>query len=171
MTKTDAKKLADVRKLSKALRVLLWVGLFGMLMSLFEESVVWSIYCVLTGWIGIVIGLVGGAGWADYLLDQVPEHRRVSKTTVTVMSLFTYWIPTLAVLVFGLMLAGALREDLQPVSYIGGKSLGMIFESAAMYFTAAGASWAVVFREVKILQSKQAGPGNVDQEKGNTKET
>jgi hypothetical protein len=156
MSEVDEQQLENVRKLASRLSFLLWIGLLGMLLSLFEGSVVWAIYCLLTGWIGIAVGFVSGEGRSDYLLGRTPEHRQVTRGQVMMGSLFTYWIPTLCVLVFGLILAGALKEDLQPAAHRNGNSLLMILESAAMYFTAAGASWATVLREAKIAQSKQA---------------
>ena len=100
----------------------------------------------------MVTGLTGGPGYADHLLKRVPTEQRVSKAMAILMGLVTFWIPTLAAAIFGLALAGALREELQPQSRIDDNSAKLIFQVFAMYFLSAGTTWAIVAAEVKKVQ-------------------
>ena len=148
----DAKKLAKLRKMATAFRLNFMLGILGVVMSIFENSPFWTFFIVLTAWIGVVMGLTGGPGFADHLLRRVPSHRTVSKGVAIVMSLATFWIPTLATAVFAMALTGALREELRPQSTLDDKNLMVMFQAFAMYFISAGTCWEIVGREVKLVQ-------------------
>ena len=156
-TPPDATLLARLRKLASILSQFLWPGVFGVFLSFFENSPVWTFFIVLTAWLGVVMGLTGGPGLADYLLQRVPSHRQVSKGMATVFSLGTFWIPTMATAIFGLVLTVALREDLQPQSHVNDNLrnyLLLVLQAFSMYFIATGVSWSVVRREVKLVQQE-----------------
>ncbi|GEM_PF-6318400 len=152
-------KLAGLEKMSRIMGVALLIGLGMMVSACLSGSFEWGFYCVLTGWIGIALGLTGGGGWAAHLLGQVPPQHRVSKGQGIFLSLFTFWIPALAAAVFGMGLVGALPDGLQPDGYEQHK-MRVMFESFAMYFTAAGTTWCVVGRAVKqyIAELSSATP-------------
>ena len=153
-TQLDATRLASINKMSKTLKLFVWPGALGVLLSFFENSPFWSIFILLNAWIGVVMGLTGGPGFADYLLQKVPPHRQVSKGTATLLSLVTFWIPTLAMAAFTLPLARALREDLRPQSQLDDNFLVLMPQVFVMYFLAAGVSWTIVGREVKLVQQE-----------------
>ena len=113
----SGKKLAGLEKMSRIMQFALLLGIMMAVSACLSGSVVWACYCVLTGWIGIVIGLTGGGGWSAHLLGQVPIERRVSNAQGIFLSLFTFWIPTLAAAVFGMGLVGVLPEKFQPSGY------------------------------------------------------
>lgn len=148
----DAQQLAKLRKMAWGISLNFWLGVVGCVLSFFESSGLWTVFIVLTAWIGVVMGLTGGPGFADYLLNRIPPHRQISKGLAFILGLVTFWIPTLSVAVFGLVLAGALREDLQPQSHLDDKSFSIIFQVFAMYFLSAGTCWAIVGKEVKRVQ-------------------
>lgn len=154
-TPPDATRLAGAKKMSGILKHLAWPGVIGVILSFFENSPVWTFFIVLTTWLGVVIGLTGGPGLADHLLNKTPAHRRVSQRKWTMLSVGTFWIPTLATGMLGMVLTGGLREDLQPYSHVNDSVrnyLLLIVQSYSMYFVAAGVSWWVVGREVKAAQ-------------------
>lgn len=148
----DAEKLAKLRKMARVLGLNFFLGLLGVVLSFSENSPFWSCFVVLTAWIGVVMGLTGGPGFADYLLGRVPPHRHVSKAWAILLSLGTFWIPTLATAVFGMVLAGALRVELQPQSFRDDQNVNLLFQIFAMYFISAGTSWSIVGHEVKKVQ-------------------
>ena len=152
----DAKRLRDLRKMSFGIGLNFWLGVIGVILCFFENSPAWTFYIVLTAWIGVVMGLTGGPGFADYLLGRLPPQRQVSKGMLTILSLVTFWIPTLAAAVFAMAMAGALSENHQPQSRIDDNSMKMILQSFAMYFISAGTTWMIVGREVRLAQKQLA---------------
>lgn len=156
-TPPSATQLENIRKMSSILRHLVWPGAFGVFLCLFENSPIWTVFIVLTAWIGVVMGLTGGPGLADHLFKKVPSHRQVSKGMATILSVGTFWIPTLATGVFGIALARFLREDLQPQSHIDDNLKNYLLlnlQVFAMYFLAAGVCWTIVGRELKLVQKE-----------------
>ena len=145
----EPEKLDKLRRLSRGLSINFFLGIFGVILSFFENSPAWTCFILLTGWIGVVMGLTGGPGYAMHLLGQVPAGQQLSKPVVFVLGLVTFWIPTLAAAVYGLALAGGLREDIQPQSHIDDNSMKMIFQVFVMYFLSAGTTWGIVYAETK----------------------
>jgi hypothetical protein len=141
---------------SRFFQINLVLGTGVMLSACMSGSFPWGFYCVLTGWIGLVLGSAAGTGWSDHLLGRTLEHRRCSKVQGFVLSLFTFWIPTLAAAVFGLGLVGALPDGLKPAGHASGKGR-ILIESFAMYFCAVGACWLVVGRELIRFRDERAG--------------
>ena len=150
----DAERLVKLRKMAKGISINFWLGVVAVFVSFFEQSPVWTYFVVLTAWIGVVMGLTGGPGFADYLLERSPPRRQVSKGMMIVLSLSTFWIPTLATAVFGLGLAGVLPDNHAPKSHLADNSLMMILQAFAMYFISAGNTWMIVGKEVRLAQQE-----------------
>ncbi|TWU07496.1 hypothetical protein [Stieleria varia] len=150
----DAKKLESLRKMAFGIGLNFWLGVLATVLSFFENSPAWTFYIVLTAWIGVVMGLTGGPGFAKQLLGKMSPEQQLTRPMTFTLSLVTFWIPTLAAAVFGLALTGALREGLQPQSHLDDNDTRLIFQVFAMYFLSAGTCWIIVGVAVKQAQQE-----------------
>lgn len=151
-TTLDDRQLARLQKMARGFSLNLFLGLFAIALSFIENSPAWTCYVLLTGWIGVVMGLTGGPGYADHLLKRGRGRHELSSGTVIVLSLITFWIPTLAAAVYGLALSGGLRESIQPQSRLDDVGIKLIIQSFAMFYLSAGTTWAIVAAEAKKTQ-------------------
>lgn len=158
----ERKELEKLARTARRNSVNIWFGLASVVLSFFENSYPWTAFILLTGWIGVVMGLSGGVGFADYLLNRQPAHRHVSKRAMIGISLITFWIPALCVALFGIGLAGGLAEGLQPKSHIHGREFVLIIQVFAMFFLAAGTTWAIVAKEVRMAIEMSSGGKSIE---------
>lgn len=159
----DPMQIARISKMSSILKLFVWPGAAGVLVSFFEQSPLWTFFIVLTGWIGVVMGLSGGPGVIDHLLKMAPSHRQVSNRMWTMVSVGTFWIPALATGIFGIGLASSLGENHQPQSHLNdnlGNYLLLNLQVFSLYFLATGVCWMVVGRELRRTQQGVDSPGN-----------
>lgn len=131
--------------LSKILRWGVPIGLLLMLASCFEQSLPWAAFVCVTGWCGLAAGYSGGPGLADYVLHRLPEQHRPSAARFNLVGLLTFWGPTLSIPVVGALLMHAMKDEYSPAQKF---FLLTTTQTLAMYFTWAGAAWAVVHREI-----------------------
>ncbi|MEZ6088321.1 MAG: hypothetical protein R3C05_09910 [Pirellulaceae bacterium] len=141
-------KLDQMLKLCRMMGLVFGAGIILMLTACFSGSAPWAFYCVMMGWIGIVLGTYAGTLWAEQLLGKAPPHRQVSQRAAYFGSIFTFWIPSLAAAVFGMGLVGALPESLQPKGYSDSPTLVM-FQSFVFYFVYGGQTWISLAKEIR----------------------
>jgi hypothetical protein len=153
-------ELTKIRKTSGIFALNLVLGCLGVLLSLN----VWATYIFMTAWIGFVIGILAGPGWSDHLLGRTPPHRQSTRIQRTVGGIVVFWFPCLAVFVLSLVVAKTLPDATRPQSSLDGKGISILFQSAAMYFNAIGATWLCVWADVKkLVESESESESESDQ--------
>lgn len=147
--------LDKMHRLAGPSSINLGIGLMLVVSACLHGSFPWAFYCVLTGWIGVVLESSGGTLWAYQLLGRAPKHHQLSKSQLMFISILTFWIPTLAVAAFGLGMVGALPEGLQPTNYAQ-SGFRVLMESFTMFFLTAGASLRAVTSEARVFRQESS---------------
>lgn len=120
-------------------------GLGAMLFSLQEQSVGWTFFVWVAGLQGISIGLLGGIGYSQVLLNTIPDDWKLTPAVGFMWSIITYWAPVIATFLFGMMLYTTLPDAALPRSKIEGDSNAAGFmQSLVTFFNANGCVWLMV---------------------------
>ena len=93
------------------------VGVILATISVFEGSLVWSAFCILTGWIGFAAGLGASTGFADKIESEFKRDGNVNVARPklpSVKDFALFWGPTLAVIAFGQLMIGKLPNEFKP---------------------------------------------------------
>jgi hypothetical protein len=125
-------------------RYLFWALPIGWLLALSrwgQGSYVGGFYCTMLAWLGTAQGLAGSQGLADHILGRPGSTSAAafSENQWKLISLFTFWLPNIAMAAFGVLLCKSLQPELQPTGVMGRPSL-WLFQVLTMYFCGMGAA-------------------------------
>ena len=134
-------------------RYLFWALPIGWLLALSswgQGSQVWGFYCTMLAWLGTAQGLAGSHGFADHVLGRPGSTSAAafSATQWKLISLFTFWLPNIAMAAFSFLLSKSLLPELQPVA-LQGKPSVWFFQCLTMYFCSTGAAWSGIWRATR----------------------
>ena len=127
------------------------VGVILAAITLFEGSLIWSAFCIITGWIGFAAGFGGSVSLADKMESEFKSGGTVALARPKLPGLkdiFLFWGPSLAVVWLGQAMLARLPADLRPRSYDSFHWLSFI-ESCAMYFCWIGAAFYETWRRTR----------------------
>lgn len=144
-------EIGAVRKRAATFSIVnLSLGVWGMLLSLGEESTAWALFIWLAALQGVGLGLLAGPGWSDHQLDRTPPHRRAGNVFARfALGILSFWAPILALFVFGLIMAKTLPDAARPASSLGGNGGACLFQSWVTFFNAVGCIWLVVWLDAR----------------------
>lgn len=142
---------ADYRRAKGSATGMVWllpIGILLAVLSLTLGSTMWASYVLLTGWLGAASGFGASKGWAEYKLGITSEpHPNLPPPVIPpwVWGIFTFWLPSFAVVIVGGMLGQTLKAAGEIEAYSG----GMMMQSFSYYFCAAGACWSGLWRATR----------------------
>jgi len=121
------------------------LGIGAMIYSLGEQSVGWTFFVWLAGLEGISIGLLGGVGYSQAVLDLIPPKWKMPPIAGFFWAILTYWAPILVTFLFGTMLYTTLPDAALPKSKLqGNTNMAGLMQSLVTFFNANGCIWLMV---------------------------
>ena len=129
-------------------RYLFWTLPIGWLLALSswgQGSHVWGFYCTMLAWLGTAQGLAGSHGFADHVLGRPGSTSAAAFSPLQwkLISLFTFWLPNIAMGAFSFLLTKTLQPEFQPTGLQ--KPSAWFFQCLTMYFCSTGAAWSGVW--------------------------
>ena len=143
---------------------LLPVGAVLAAISLFEGSLVWAVFCIVTAWLGFAAGIAGGVGLADRIEDELKHNGNVSLARPKLPELkdiALFWGPNLAVIWLGQLMLDKLPDEIEPRSYKSYETLSFI-ESSSIYFCWTGAAFYETWRRARLATADAVGDESDD---------
>ncbi|MEZ6039683.1 MAG: hypothetical protein R3C20_04205 [Planctomycetaceae bacterium] len=131
-------------------RYLFWALPMGWLLAMFswgQGSHVWGFYCTMLAWLGTAQGFAGSHGFADHVLGRPGSTSAAafSPGQWKLISLFTFWLPNIAMVAFSFLLTKSLQPELQPTGSLARPHSLWFFQCMIMYFCGTGAAWSGIW--------------------------